>query len=211
MLPIKKLSTASCSRIFKVKKSPFAKMNPSDRPILRPLSSETSVMRKASGGGRPCEVCRHRDCHSINMALLAGESLRSIAARCGPSHSSIARHKLKCLPSDLLQARQAKKISESDFLLGQVCALDRAASEIFRQSTLKADNRAALAAIGERRRILTLQRDMAGQSTPAARGNVLETPEYLQLREAMLNAVNDHPETRLALASALSAIKPIRP
>src|SRR5262245_42277085 len=90
--------------------------------LAKPISREgaTSVHRPLRlplrPVGRPCETCRHSQRNAIDLALVGGEPLRTVAERFGLSHSSVARHKLKCVPTDLLEARRQRRVEDSEFL-----------------------------------------------------------------------------------------------
>lgn len=49
---------------------------------------------------RACTVCAHPDYKTIDQALLAGQSLRNIAARFGTSRSALHRHAHFHLPAE---------------------------------------------------------------------------------------------------------------
>lgn len=76
-----------------------------------------------------CTVCRHKKLSDINLALVSGEPLRSIAGRMGLAKSSLQRHKENCIPRDLIQARLFGKIADADMLLGQLCSLQQVRSK----------------------------------------------------------------------------------
>ena len=169
---------------------------------IPPVAGREPLLRTA---GRGCETCRHRESKAIGLALLAGEPLRSIAERYDLSHSSVARHKLKCVPSDLMQARAAKKFAEADFLLAKACSLDREAEAVCQRALAKGDSRSAISAISERRRIVALQLGVSRAATPASsRGDHLDSFNYDRLRSRILHALEAHPEARDAVAKALA-------
>jgi transposase len=60
---------------------------------------------------RRCTVCDHPEIHSIDQALVSGESYRSVAKRFGLSESAVYRHKTEHLPAHLLKAREVEERS----------------------------------------------------------------------------------------------------
>ena len=121
-------------------------------PAYSPLNAP--IFRKP---GRPCEVCRHRERKLIDLSLLGGESSRSLAGRFGLSASSVKRHRLNCIPSTLILARQSEAIAEAEFLLARAAELDRKAAGVFEIARVTLDLRSAIGALGELRRLLSLQ------------------------------------------------------
>jgi protein involved in temperature-dependent protein secretion len=88
-----------------------------------PLRILPLPIRKGTSMPQTCTVCRHKNVSEINLALVSGEPLRSIAGRTSLAKSSLQRHKENCIPRDIIQARQFGKIADADMLLGQVCNL----------------------------------------------------------------------------------------
>jgi hypothetical protein len=65
-----------------------------------------------------CKVCRHSERNQVDLLLMAGEPLRSIAERFNLSKSSLVRHKDKCVPEDLSLVCQ-EKVMEGHLLVTQ--------------------------------------------------------------------------------------------
>src|SRR5438128_1584922 len=142
------------------------------RPVLPP---KVGVFPRP---GRPCETCRHRERKNIDLALIGGESSRSVAARFGLSPSSVKRHRAGCVPATLVLARRSETIAEAEFLLARAAELDRRALRIFEVASLTADLGSAIAALGEQRRLLSLQARMVSNGA-VARNMDQKSPENL--------------------------------
>jgi transposase-like protein len=65
---------------------------------------------------RRCTVCDHPEKHSIDEALVSGESYRSVAKRFGLSESAVYRHKSEHLPAHLLGAKEVGEVARADDL-----------------------------------------------------------------------------------------------
>jgi transposase len=65
---------------------------------------------------RRCTVCDHPESHSIDEALVSGESYRSVAKRFGLSESAVYRHKSEHLPAHLLGAKEVGEVARADDL-----------------------------------------------------------------------------------------------
>ena len=101
-----------------------------------------------------CTICRHVDREAIDTALVNAEPLRNIAARFDLNASSVLRHKRKCLPAALGQAKAAVKVSQADTLLNQVEWLQQKALALLEKAESEADFRTALIALREARSCL---------------------------------------------------------
>jgi hypothetical protein len=69
---------------------------------------------------RKCTICQHHQRLHIDEALIAGGSLRGVAARFGVTASSVGRHKAKCIAASLMLAQNAREIAYGDTLMEQV-------------------------------------------------------------------------------------------
>lgn len=175
--------------------------------VVRAAMGSPAEVRILTRPGRPCEACRHRDCRTINLYLVGGESSRSVASRFGLSPSSVKRHRINCLPATLVLARQGEAISDAEFLFGRAAALDRKAASVFETAQATLDLRAAIAALGEQRRLLSLQARMAINKPAAANKNPGSSDGSLpMIRQALSDALAVHPEARLAAAEALTKV-----
>jgi hypothetical protein len=136
--------------------------------------------------------------------LLGGEPLRSIAQRTGLSHSSICRHKLNCLPQDLIQARLSKKILDADFLLAKASKILRAAELVLEKSEQSNNSALVLAAARELRAILELLAKFTNQPGSSTQMDLHLTAEFSTLRSTVLSALEPFPDARIAVAAAFS-------
>jgi hypothetical protein len=153
-----------------------------------------------------CTICRHQDEMAVNLSLVAGEPTRSIAVRTGLSKTALIRHKLHCIPRDLVQARQSGKVAEADFLLAQITRLHRRADNLLQKAEEASDFRSAAALIRELRALLELLCRLSGELRQPAQVNLLVTAEYRSLREQILRTLAPYPQARLAISSALARL-----
>ena len=209
-LPIRPKPVPSASSLkhststVKLKPIPLPQKPPPRITITAPKHSG-SVDGLSRKSGRYCETCGHPECNDINLALLSGETLRSIAQRTGLSHSSISRHKLNCLPQDLLQARLSKNLLDSDFLLAKASKLFRAVEQALEKAQQTGTTSSVLAAAREIRPTLELLAKFSTQSkTTTEQPDIRITAEFSGLRTAILAALQPYPEARVAVAAALS-------
>jgi hypothetical protein len=116
---------------------------------LMPLRILPLPKRARTTMPQTCTVCRYKNVSEINLALVSGEPLRSIAGRTGLTKSSLQRHKQNCIPRDIIQARQIGKIADANMLLGQICNLQQRSEQILTKAEQSDDHKIALAAIRE--------------------------------------------------------------
>src|SRR6266566_919960 len=112
---------------------------------------------------RVCTVCRHAMREAIDAALVAGESLRPLAARFQLSPSAIRRHQMAHLPATLARAQDAAEVATADGLLRQVVMLHRETLSVLAQAKEQRDARLILAAIERAGRTLELLGRLRGQ------------------------------------------------
>jgi hypothetical protein len=152
---------------------------------------------------RRCTVCDHSERHSIDEELVTGAPYRSVAKRFELSESAVYRHKTEHLPAHLLKAREVEEAARADDLLDQVRHLQAHALDILERAEKAGELRTALAAISQARGNLELLGKLAGELDERPQVNVLISPEWLELRVAIVGALDSHPEARRAVLRAL--------
>jgi hypothetical protein len=155
---------------------------------------------------RTCTICRHDEREAIDNALVRGVSLRDIAAQWQPlTASSLSRHRRDHL-SPALAAVQAERVEQ-----GAASLVDRVESLIGRTEGLltaaEQDGRVttALAAVRELRGLLDLYGKASGEldDRPQVTVNLLASPEWLSVRDAVLGALTGYPDARQVVAGRL--------
>ena len=154
---------------------------------------------------RRCTVCDHPDREAIDLALVAGGSLRDIAGQFRISKSALARHKGSHVPACLAKAQEAQEVAQADDLLAQLRDLQARTLAILTKAEegTRRDLRTALAAIGEARRNLELLGKLAGELQQEGTVNITLNPEWVELRTVILTALTPYPDARLAVARAV--------
>jgi len=151
---------------------------------------------------RSCSTCQHPERKVIDRALVVGESNRSVASKFDLSEAAIRRHRTNHLPATLAQARTAEEIAQADDLLEQVRALQAQALAILARAEAAGDLRAALGAIREARSNAELLAKVLGalDERPV---NVLISPQWVELRTAIILALEPHPDARESVVRAI--------
>ena len=153
---------------------------------------------------RACTICTHNQRGKIEQALLKGESVRVVAARFGTSTSTLQRHKAH-LPAELVRAKQAAEVSQSDDLLQKVANLENDARRIQRKAEAAGDLRTAVSAIRELTRVIELLAKLRGEIQSQPQFNITFVIPVL------LDALSDFPEARQVVAKRLQAIEAATP
>jgi hypothetical protein len=156
---------------------------------------------------RTCTVCAHANRPTIDRTLVAGqEALRTIADRFSVSKTALGRHKENHLPATLAVAREAEQAASADDLLSQVRDLQGRAFAILDRAEGTGDLRTALGAIREARGNLELLTRLLGKLDERPQINVLISPEWLDLRSAIIGALGTYPEARESILKALEGL-----
>jgi len=145
----------------------------------------------------------HQEREKIDQALVDGESYRVISQRFAVSHHAVGRHARQHLPATLAAAEEAHEVTRADDLLSQIDDLRRLARVILASAMGAGELRTALAGIRELVRIVELMAKLRGELDERAVINVVLTPQWVQVRATLLQALTPYPEARTAAAVAL--------
>jgi hypothetical protein len=156
---------------------------------------------------RVCTVCRHPDCDTIDAALVAGTTFRSIAIRFDLSEGALKRHKAEHLPAALAAAQAAAEVAHGDDLLAQLRALQETTLRLLERAESAGKLTAAVLAVGQARQNIELLAKLVGELAQEGTVNILVAPEWLAVRAALLGALAPYPEARTAVATRLAALE----
>jgi hypothetical protein len=153
---------------------------------------------------RACTVCAHPRRQEIDARLVAGTPLREISALFrGISEDALFRHRSDHIPAALAKAQDAADVAHADALLAQVRGLQARALAILDAAEQGGQLMAALAAIREARACLELLAKLLGELDERPQLNVILTPQWAQVRAALLVALGPYPDAKTAVAGAL--------
>jgi len=154
--------------------------------------------------GRTCSVCAHLEVGEINKALVQGGGYRPIAERFGISYSAVGRHFRKHLPVAIAKAAEAGVIAEAGDLLGQGELLRDKAYSALLKAEEAGDLSTVLKAVREARGCLELLAKLRGElDTQTVTVNVLQQPQWIEIRAVLLDALGPYPGAKVAVATAL--------
>jgi hypothetical protein len=165
-------------------------------------------------------ITEHVDCARIERDLALGRPLARIAKKYGVSVAAAHRHKKK-LPPQLKAALAAHalrpaedleklRIEESEGLLSHLAA-QRARLLISQDACMEAEQFGLVAqlASGVHRNIELVGKYLGefSQHSVSTTISILVTPEYLELRSALLRALQPYGEARRAVAATLHQVE----
>lgn len=152
---------------------------------------------------RTCTVCAHPEREDIDQALVSDSSNLSLSAEFGVTESALRRHKRNHLPASLVKSQEAREVAASDDLLAQVRGLQERTLAILETAEDTRQHRTALSAIKEARSNLELLGKLAGELDDSPTVNVLLSPQWLQVRTAIVEVLSPYPDARSAVAGKL--------
>lgn len=155
---------------------------------------------------RTCTICSNDSKEAIDRALVEGTALSEVAALFRVSDDALSRHKANHLPATLSKAQEAEVAAEADELLDQVRGLQARTLAILEAAEGSSQHRTALSAIREARSNLELLAKLVGEldERPV---NVLISPQWIEVRGVLLEALAPYPDARSAVAGRLLALE----
>ncbi len=154
---------------------------------------------------RVCTLCHHPQRNAIDLALLAGESYRHIAARFDTSTGALQRHK-DHLPGQLAKAHEAAEAVSAGTLLDRLRSLHEETRAILKETREAKDHDLSLKALARLEKQLELEGKLLGELKEGVTTtvNIYSTPEWVALRAVVIQALHPYPDAAQAVARALS-------
>jgi len=161
-----------------------------------------------SGPGT-CVVCLHDRQQQINADLVAGVSLRKLAALYGMSAMALSRHKKGHLSPALVAVRREREEQGAEALVDRLESLIGTAIGILRVAEALKNPAQALAAIREARATLELKAKVTGEldSRPLTIINIQQSAEWVPVREIVYKIMSRHPEDLTELDERLKLLE----
>lgn len=153
---------------------------------------------------RRCTVCLHHKRTEIEREIVSGVPVRWLARHFNLSRQSLYRHRDHHLPQLLVQAKQAQDLTHADDLAQRFEGLIDDAQRIRTLAEKHHDYRAALVGLRDIVRINEILLEVRGELNRNPQVNVMVSSQWLNLRTAILLALEPYPEARRAAAKVLS-------
>jgi len=154
--------------------------------------------------GIKCTVCQHPDVDSINLALVSGQSNRSLAAQYNLAITSIRRHKANHIPEHMSKAKEIEVIASATTLVDQTRGLLKLAQEITDESRSEGDHRTALMGIARIKDIIELLMKVTGELEEKTEINILINPQFQQIQTIIMRELEPYPSIKERIALALT-------
>jgi transposase-like protein len=166
-----------------------------------------------------CTVCGHREHAAIDLALSRGVSVTAIARRYKISTDSLYRHSKAHLPPQLRAQLVAGpdldidldklKETESQSLLAHLIAIRQRLFAALDTAEEFMDGGMVTRTTRQLHTNLELTAKLLGDLGIGTTNitNVLILPQYIEMRVALVNALQPYPEAKLAVAAALRTIE----
>src|SRR5215212_10319892 len=158
---------------------------------------------------RVCTVCSHEDRFEIDTVLVdRSKAYRDIARRYSVSKDAISRHVSGGHISELIAlAADAERAARADSLLDRIEALQSRTEEALTKAEEGDNLFATFRGISEMRRNLELIGEVTKELNRTPTLNLTLNPEYIELRTAILAAVESHPEAAASISRAMREIE----
>lgn len=157
---------------------------------------------------RTCTICSHEKRMEIDSAFVAGASYRSIAKQFGCSEAAMYRHTSEHIAREVKQLQSAQKELRGLDVVKQLKTINGITLTILKEARNTKDNDTALKAVDRVTKQLELQAKLLGDiDRPAA---VYLSPEWLDIRKALVQALLPFPDARMSVASVLAQMEDAR-
>jgi hypothetical protein len=160
--------------------------------------------------GTPCKTCTHPSRGDIDRRLLGGETVSVIAREYGLGLMAVTRHRDNHLTPEARAAVERARL-EGDArglnLLEELRALHRKASDLLEKAEASGDYRSAIAGIGQAVRVIEVIGRMIGDISDAPTVNIVMAPQFVQVRQVLIGALDPYPEARAAVLKALEGVQ----
>jgi hypothetical protein len=116
-----------------------------------------------------CTVCRHEKREEIDQALLAGEPLRTLAARTGTSSTALHRHRRSHIAAEMVHAKHVADELHAETLWDRLKTVNRETAAILAEARESRNHVIALAAISRVEKQVELEARLLGELSESAR------------------------------------------
>lgn len=166
-----------------------------------------------------CSICGHRERAAIDLGLARRVSMRALAQRYDVGPDSLYRHAKHHLPPQLRATLLAGpdlpidldklRETESQSLLSNLIAIRRRLLGSLDVAEESGDGGMISRVAGQLHRNLEITGKLLGDlnSGTTINNNVLVLPVYMEMRVALVRALQPYPEARQAVAAVLHAIE----
>jgi len=154
--------------------------------------------------GRSCTVCTHEERQAIDRALVSrSASYRDIAGQYSVSKTAVSRHTREHLPELLAKAHHAQEMADADEMLMDMRRLQARTLLALTRAEQARDWMPMLRAVREARENIRLLGELHGKIATQGTTTIINNPEYIEARTIIVSTLEDFPEAKRAVVSAL--------
>jgi hypothetical protein len=153
----------------------------------------------------PCTICKHPKRTAMDKAIVSGQSCREISASFRVSEDALQRHKGH-LGKAIVKAAEAREEAGALDVLQQLRAINGAALGVLKKARDEGDGELQLKAIDRVQKQIELQAKLLGDLDEAPQINVTVSPQWIELRAVIVQALAPYPEARTAVARVLCEV-----
>ena len=151
-----------------------------------------------------CKSCAHPRRNEIDRDLVAGISLRNIAAEFGISHVALSRHlKNGHITKQMQEQFRAEGLIEREEITVQIKDLQRLLHNFLRKASDNEDVREVLMLSKEIRGLIELLGKLLGRFPKEPEINILVNPVWLSLKTQIFQALAAYPDAHQAVLTAV--------
>jgi hypothetical protein len=155
---------------------------------------------------RPCSVCVHPARSSIDSALIRRVSYRHLAGRYSLSESAISRHLNDHVAEYVQKALSQYGDDKGVKVLAKLSSMIDRLDAFLDKAEGAGDALEFRAVAAEWRKQLELIAKLQGELAQEGTVTIINNPEWVELRTAILVALEPHPEVRESVLGALEGV-----
>jgi hypothetical protein len=154
-----------------------------------------------------CKLCSYSDRAAIEQKIAARQLSMTAAAKIvGCNKASVSRHMSRCVAAKVGEVATATEQREGLNVRNQLLLSHQDLRAIFNDALQHGDRRSALKALEVELKQLELNAKITGQFSDAPQVNLLMAPEFVKLKQVIVDRLLPFPDARLALSTALDEL-----
>jgi hypothetical protein len=154
---------------------------------------------------RTCSVCSHPSLSEINKALVTRLSYCAMSRSFGVGRDALRRHTKEHLPDRLKKASEREDVREALDVVAQLKAINDALLAVLKEARQLRRSEPALKAVDRIQKQIELQAKLLGELDERPQVNLYLSSEWIELRAAIVAALDPYPEARESILKALES------
>jgi hypothetical protein len=155
---------------------------------------------------RTCTICSHAAREEIDSSLVRRTPYRDIARRFGVSTDALSRHLNDHLADYVQQALSKYGLQKGVKVLDKLTATLNRLDSFLDEAEQARDAKEFVIVAGELRRQLELLAKLQGDLEQAGTVNIYLNAEWIELRAAIIQALEPHPHVRADVLRAIQSV-----